>query len=75
MCDAKLTRAEQVRARAFSLAIETVAGRGNRTFLDIFPRAEEIEVWLYKAREPRLVAAGAGDIHAELNGRHPGVAA
>jgi len=69
MCDAKLTRAEQVRARAFSLAIETVAGRGNRTFLDIFPRAEEIEAWLYRAQEPRLVAARTGDAQAELNGR------
>ncbi len=39
----KLTRAEQVRAEAFALAVPTVAGRGNRTFLDLFARAEEIE--------------------------------
>jgi hypothetical protein len=66
----KLTRAEQVRAEAFRLAVPTVAGHGTRTFLDIFPRAEEIEHWLYQAKEPAIVRASAGDVTIKSNGAH-----
>jgi hypothetical protein len=67
----KLTRAEQVRAEAFSLAVGTVAGKGDRTFHDMLRRAEEIEHWLYKAREPHVIAATNGDVAAITNGaRH-----
>lgn len=66
----KLTRAEQVRAEAFALAVPTVAGRGNRTFHDLFDRAEEIEAWLYRAKEPRIVAANPADVAATKNGAH-----
>jgi hypothetical protein len=69
MPDSKLTRAEQVRAVAFGLATNTVAGHGQRTFGDIFGRAEEIEHWLYQAREPGLVRASVADVPAAFNGK------
>jgi hypothetical protein len=60
-CSCKLTRAEQVRARSLELSIGTVAGRGDRSFLDMLDRGEEIEAWLYKAKEPAIVRAAASD--------------
>ena len=54
MPEDKLTRAERVRLEALAQVITYSAYTINTTDIEtILERAEKIETWLYKAKEPR----------------------